>query len=105
MPAELEVKPGGVTASEIDRAWVEIRAEAGDPGSEVHAFLLEHGIDPQTFAAENLEVSEIDGDGGLTVMIAIATPLAAQVLKDLWQDYVRPRIRKRTQRDAGDVVE
>jgi hypothetical protein len=105
MVEELVVKPGGVTASEIQAAWTEILAEAGEPGSAVHALLVEHGVDPRAFAAAKLAVDEVDGDGGLSVAIAIATPLAAQVLKDLWQDHVRPRIRKRTKQDAGDPVE
>ena len=104
MPAELEVKRGGVTASDIHDAWAEIRVEAGDPDSEVHALLVESGVDPQAFASARLDVDEVDGDGGLSILIAIGTPLAAQILKDLWQDYVRPRIRARTKRDAGDPV-
>jgi hypothetical protein len=44
-------------------------------------------------------------EGGPWVALARPTPLAAQVLKDLWQDHVRPRIRKRTKQDAGDPVE
>ena len=104
MTETLEVRPGGVSVSEIEDAWKDVIARAAQD-DDLRAVLVEHGLDPAEFSHASVEAAEVDGDGGLTIAIAIASPVAVHILQSLWDDYVRPRLRARTERDAGDVVE
>lgn len=89
----------------IGEAWAEILAEVASPQSEAHAAVLAHGVDPAALAVAPLHIQERDGSIGLTLLIEVGSPVAVYVLKTLWDDFVRPRLRDRFGRDAGPVVE
>jgi hypothetical protein len=104
MPETLEVRPGDVSVSEIEDAWKDVIARANDD-EDLQSLLVEHGLRPDALSDASVKTAEVDGDGGLTIAIAIASPVAVHVLQSLWDDYVRPRLRESTRRDAGDVVD
>jgi hypothetical protein len=103
MTGRIVVEAGDVGADDIRAAWAEILAEAARPDSSPRGLVEAHEADADELDGASVEVTPLDGDGGLTLVVAIGAPLATHVLISLWDDYVRPRIRKNTGEDAGDA--
>jgi hypothetical protein len=91
--ARIVVRPGNATAHLVRRAWVEVLEEASKSDSPMRKEVVDLGIDPDILSKSSVEVSEDAGDFGATLVIAIAAPVAAHILKSLWDDQVRPRLR------------
>ena len=61
--------------------------------------------DPDDLANASVEATPYEGDGGVTILITIGTTVATHILMGLWDDHVRPRLRKKYERDAGAARE
>jgi hypothetical protein len=105
LPATLEIRQGDVSAGAIREAWAEILAEVASPESEAHAAVVAQGADSAALAVAPLNIEEREGSIGLTLLIEVGAPVAVYVLKTLWEDFVRPRLRDKLRRDAGPAVE
>jgi hypothetical protein len=98
----LRVEPGDATNEMVRDAWTEVLEEIGRSG-DARKTVDAYGGDPDSLAAAKIKVEEVEGDFGLTLAISIGAPVAAHVLKGLWDDLVRPRIRSRWGKDAGEA--
>ena len=51
-------------------------------------------------AAASVRVEQKENDFGATLLVTVAGAVTAHVLESLWDDFVRPRLRRRFKRDA-----
>src|SRR4051812_15958317 len=103
--ATLEVYRGDAAADEIQDAWRAVLAEVAMPSSSARQLVQDFDADPDALATAPLTIEQSDGNEGLKLVIETLAPVAGEVLRFLWTEYVRPRIRKQTSRDAGPPVE
>jgi hypothetical protein len=99
--ATLEVEPGGATASMIDEAWADVLSEIGTAGSAARELVAAHGADPDAMAAASVTVEQKENDFGATLLVTVVGAVTVHVLESLWDDFVRPRLRRRFKRDAS----
>lgn len=104
MPFSFEVELGNVTPDQVRAVWQEVLGDATNPKSDVARFLSSRGIDADELGLQSVDVEERSGDFGASILISILVPIAADVGKSLWEDYVRPRLRKKFNGDTGDEV-
>jgi len=104
MTTTLNVNPGNATSEMVRDAWMDILERVGHD-ADARKTVEAYGADPDTVARAEVDVEEVEGDFGLTLAISIGAPLAAHVLAGLWDDLVRPRIRDRFGKDAGEARE
>jgi hypothetical protein len=105
MAVRIEFLPGNATADMLQHVWTEVLAEITEPGSEARAEVQRLGGDPISGDDLSVIVEERSNDFGATFVVTIVAPLALHVLKGLFDDIVRPRIRQRYGVDVGDVRE
>jgi len=105
MTAEIEFAAGDVTTDMVRGAWKEIIEELGAPGSEANAEVMRLGVDPHSISFDDVTVKEKSNDVGLTILVSIASPVVAHILKGLWDDLVRPRIRRKFGVDVTEELE
>jgi hypothetical protein len=98
----IRVEPGDATGQMVHDAWAEVLAEIGEDG-EARKTAEAYGADPNALATarDDVSVEPEEGDFGLSLVILIGAPFATDVLKGLWTDLVRPRIRDKFGKDAG----
>lgn len=104
MPTVLMVERGGVTVAEIEAEWEAVLREAASATAVRDAVSKRDG-DPDALANASVEARPYEGDGGVTILITIGTTVATHILMGLWDDHVRPRLRKKYERDAGAARE
>jgi hypothetical protein len=106
MPVELRVDPRDAAPEMIEAAFAEVLADAREPGPEVWNWAVQERIDLAALGEASLGHAEpLERDFGLSVAVTVVGTLAAQVLADLWEDFVRPRIRKNFNVDAGEPAD
>lgn len=101
MTSQLEVEAGGATADMAAQAWSEILNEVGHKGSDARLAVESYGIDPDGLAGASVEVTQQEGDFGISLLVAVGVPVTIHILESLWDDLVRPRLRKRFKVDGG----
>lgn len=103
--ATLEVNQDGTTPAMVEEAWQEVLAEVAQEGGETRASVESYGADPDALAGASLSVEQHERDFGATILVTIVAPVAVHVLNGLWDDHVRPRLRKKYGVDGGSPVE
>ena len=103
--ATLEIEQDGATPAMVQEAWAEILSEMAEEGNEARASVERLGADPDELSGASLKVEQNEGDFGATILITGVAPVAVHVLNGLWDDHVRPRLRKRHDVDGGSRVE
>jgi hypothetical protein len=89
-------------------AWQEVLEELGTPGTEASIEAQRLGIGPDDLPVDAVTVEERDHDTGLTIAITFAiaiAPTLQHILNGLWDDLVRPRIRRKYGVDVEESVE
>lgn len=104
MSFEVRVFPGNATASSVRAAWAETIAAAREPGTPERAVLDQAGDNPELAESLRVQVCEEAHDFGATFLITVLGAVAAHVLNELWDDFVRPRLRHEHV-DVGERVE
>lgn len=100
----LKVHRGDVSQAEVQTAWEAVLEEAALPESAARDVLEAHELDADSVATDSVEVKDADHDVGVSLLIVVGGPVAVHVLKSLWDDVVRPRLRRDTGRDAGPAI-
>jgi hypothetical protein len=95
---ELRFRRGQASAAQIQAVVDEVLAELSDPTSEAAEQAREVGLDPDTLAEAKVSVN--DGQQGAepiltTILIGIVIKLGADVGKQLWDDVIWYRVRRR----------
>jgi hypothetical protein len=105
MTSQLEVGAGSATADMVAQAWTEILSEVSDEGTDARLNVEHYGISPDVLASASVEVAQQERDFGITLLVIIGAPVTVHILNSLWDDMVRPRLRKKFKVDGGPVVE
>ncbi len=105
MTTPLRVQPGDASARMVEEAWTEILLEMAELGSDARDTLERYKIDPEALAGASVQVKQQEGDFGITFLVIVGAPVTVHVLSSLWDDLVRPRLRKRFGVDGGPHVE
>jgi hypothetical protein len=103
MTYTIEVLPGNATCGEVHDACAAVVREVQQPGTSAHEFVAGCGVGADAQAQLTVRVDEVSRDFGATLLISIGGPVAVHVLKSLFDDFVRPRLRD-DGKDVGDDV-
>lgn len=105
MSSSIVVEPGDASVRTVELAWSEVLLEMATPESAAQAAAHGLGIDPVPLAEAKIEVSQREGDSGVSFLVLLGAPIAKHVLVSLWDDLVRPRLRAKFDVDGGPPVE
>jgi hypothetical protein len=95
---------GDATADMVLDVWTQVLAEANQPGSEVEGEIEGLSVAPQPLTPAAVKVGYQENDFGATILVTIAAPIAVHIVKSLWDDVVRWRLKKLFGVDVGDVI-
>lgn len=104
MRFETELERGSASAEQVREAWAQVLADAAAADGDVSRHLASLGTTPSALAETEVTVEERSGDLGATILVAVVGGVATHVLKSLWDDFVRPRLRARFSVDVGNEV-
>ncbi len=105
MSSSIVVGPGDASVRTVELAWSEVLLEMSTPESAAQSAAHGLGIDPVSLTQAKVEVSQREGDLGVTFLVILGAPVAKHALVSLWDDLVRPRLRAKFGVDGGPHVD